>query len=370
MVRLLIGSAAIAAGCYHPSPATGVTCGADRACPDPLICRSSTMTCETSGDTIDAPDVDAISPLDVHLHASPGWTIHVLADLTGAVPYNANDFTDGTTTMETLDNAPNGISALYAPFTASFAVTAGRSIIEVSGTGATTVHDYRPAMPDMTGPDNLGPLAFGAPADTGPKLWAGAVSLNGGDGVYTFDEAWAIKRDNVLNNIAGVSFDPAGIFDTTNIAVIYFIDQAGFERRDTATTHTLISPSQSDHADIAITQDAIYSAFYPMAGGAQLVRIASGTHAVTTIDTAVTSFDVAEGGPITATGVIALRDETELVIYADDGTSQLGANTTDPAWAWRGLTTPRAPHPLAGSFVVLESNRTLDIDRLLVVTPP
>jgi hypothetical protein len=331
------------------------------------------MTCETSGDTIvDAPDDGdaAPSPLDVHLHPSPGWKIRVLADLSGAVPYNANDYTDGTTTKETLDNAPNGVSALYAPFTASFAVTAGRSIIEVSATGATTVHDYRPATPDMAGPDNIYRLAFGNPADTGPKLWAGAVSVNGGDGVYTFDETWAIKRDNVLNNIAGISFDPTGVFDATGIAVIYFIDQAGFERRDTATTHTLISPSQSDHDDIVITSDAIYSAFYPTAGGAQLVRIASGTHAVTTIDTATNAFDVSEGGPVTETGVVALRDETDLVTYTDGGAPQIGATTTDPAWLWVDVTTPRPPHPLAGSFVVLESNRTLDLDRLLVVTPP
>ncbi|HEV7555994.1 MAG TPA: hypothetical protein VGO00_11090 [Kofleriaceae bacterium] len=370
MVRLLIGCAAITAGCYHPSPATGVTCGADRVCPDPLICRPSTMTCETSGDTIDAPVVDAISPLDVHLQASPGWTIRVLADLTGAVPYNANDFTDGVTTMEVHDNAPNGISALYAPFTASFAVTAGRSIIEVSATGATMVHDYRPAVPDMMGPDNIYRLAFGAPADTGPNLWAGAASLNGGDGVYRIDETWTLKRDNVLNNISGLSFDPAGVFDATTVPVIYFIDQAGFERRDTAGTHTLISPGSSDHDDIAITKDAIYSAFYPMAGGAQLVRIASATHAVTTIDTATTAFDVAEGGPITETGVLALRDETDLVTYADDGTSEVGAKTTDPDWHWRDVTRPQPPHPLAGTIVIVESNRTLDVDRLLVVTPP
>jgi hypothetical protein len=233
VVRLLIGCVAIAAGCYHPSPQTGVTCGADRVCPDPLICRSSTMTCETTGDTIDAPQIDAISPLDIHLHASPGWTIHVLADLTGVVPYNASDFTDGTTGTETLDNAPNGVSALYTPFTASFAVTAGRSIIEVSATGAATVHDYRPAMPDTTGPDNIYRLAFGAPADTGPRLWAGAVSLNGGDGVYTIDETWTLERDNILNNIAGISFDPVGIYDATNVAVIYFIDQAATPRRPT-----------------------------------------------------------------------------------------------------------------------------------------
>ena len=326
------------------------------------------MTCETTGDMIDAPGIDAISPLDIHLHASPGWTIRVLADLTGVVPYNASDFTDGLTTMETLDNAPNGLSALYAPFTSLFAVTAGRSIIEVSATGA-TAHSYRPATPDMLGPDAIYRLAFGAPADTGPKLWLGAVSLNGGDGLYTIDETWAIKRDNALNNITGVTFDPTGAYDSTNTGIVYFIDQAGIERRDSATTHTLVSPGSSDHDDLVVTPTAMFSVFYPMAGGSQLVSIATGTHAVTTLATE-NVLDIAEGGPVSGTSVTALRNETDLVIYDAAGTAEVGAQTTDPAWLWVELTSPHTPHPLAGSFVVLESNRTLDIDRLLVVTPP
>jgi hypothetical protein len=326
------------------------------------------MTCETAGDMIDAMIGDAISPNDVHLHASPGWTIRVLADLTGVVPYKASDFTDGVTTMETFDNAPNGVAALYAPFTSLFAVTAGRSIIEVSATGA-TAHDYRPAAPDMLGPDNIYRLAFAAPADTGPKLWLGAVSLNGGDGLYTIDETWAIKRDNALNNITGITFDPTGAYDSTNTGIIYFIDQAGIERRDTATTHTLVSPGSSNHDDLVVTPTAMFSVFYPSETSSQLVSIATGTHAVTTLATE-TVLDIAEGGPVSGTSVTALRNETDLVIYDAAGTATVGATSTDPTWQWIDATLPHPPHPLAGSIIIVESNRTLDIDRLLVVTPP
>jgi len=57
------------------------------------------------------------------------------------------------------------------PFTSSFAVTAGRSIIEVTATGATTVHDYRPAThPTWPVPTAFIASRLCAPPDTGPKL--------------------------------------------------------------------------------------------------------------------------------------------------------------------------------------------------------
>ena len=52
----------IAAGCYSPSIPTGAPCDKDHACPRPLICASTTNTCEKTD--IDAAVVDAEQPPD------------------------------------------------------------------------------------------------------------------------------------------------------------------------------------------------------------------------------------------------------------------------------------------------------------------
>ena len=50
------------AGCYAPSPATGVPCGNGGACPDPLVCAPATNTCErTRGSELDAASLDAFA---------------------------------------------------------------------------------------------------------------------------------------------------------------------------------------------------------------------------------------------------------------------------------------------------------------------
>ena len=97
-------------------------------------------------------------------------------------------------------------------------------------------------------------------------------------------------------------------------------------------------------------------------------RVFSTTHAVQTVASA-TSFEIVDGGPLSSTSVAAIRDGSTLVIYANDGTSLEGAASTDPAWVWVQASAPQPPHRLAGSYVVLESNRALDRDRLLLVTP-
>lgn len=358
-------------GCYKPQPAAGAPCGPDRSCPDPLVCSAATSTCERTdspGDaaTTDTVTSDAVDPLDEHLHAADQAEIRALADLTGVVPYKADDYTDGTTTPGHYDNAPNGVSALYPPFTGTFAVTAGRAIIEVSASAAPRVHDYRPAVPDMAGPDNLYRLGFGAPADTGPMLWGTGASVLGGDGLFTFDANWVLHRDNALNNVTGVVFDPQGGYDDIGTGTMYFIDQAGFERRDTATTRTAVSPSTSNHDDIAITRDAMYGVFYPSDNTSQLVRIAKTTHEVTVVD-AADVIDVVQG--VSFLTVFAIRNERELVAYQPDGSAVVVAYTSDLDWHWRGATlVDQQPHPNENAIVIVESNRTLNRDRLIVVT--
>lgn len=58
------------AGCYAPSPATGVPCGTSGACPDPLVCAPATNTCERTR----GGDLDAAPPTDTLVIDAAGCT--------------------------------------------------------------------------------------------------------------------------------------------------------------------------------------------------------------------------------------------------------------------------------------------------------
>ena len=50
----------VVAGCFSPKPPSGAPCGANNACPDPLVCSPATQTCETTAVDIDAAVSDAV----------------------------------------------------------------------------------------------------------------------------------------------------------------------------------------------------------------------------------------------------------------------------------------------------------------------
>jgi len=78
---------------------------------------------------------------------------------------------------------------------------------------------------------------------------------------------------------------------------------------------------------------------------------------------------LAEGS--TATGLYAIRDNSALVTVGQtDGSFTKDAWTDDMDWTWLAVSAPRAGHGLEGKLIVLESNRKLNRDRLLLVTPP
>jgi hypothetical protein len=316
----------------------------------------------------DASSVDAGV---THVKTASGWTARVLVDLTGIVPYNPNDFFDGG--MVELDNAPNEVAALYPPFPSIFAVCAGREIIELGADLAPTVHDYRPATPDTTGPDSCSHLVFGEAADVGAALWIGAGTQLGGDGVYRADATWTLTRDATNNNVNGIGFDPTGAFDGFGKGAVYFADQSDVRQRtgvgiSTSIVSEPLTDSMGGH--IVLSAAAAYLERTPGSGGegsTDLDRIAATSHTFAAIALG-TGLTIADARTI-AGGVPALHDASTLAIYSDDGHAQTIAATLDPAWTWVAVTAPAAPHAFAGSFVVLESNRTLDRDDLLLISP-
>ena len=300
-----------------------------------------------------------------HFQVAPGWQLSVLVDFSGVVPYEPNDFMDGTN--EVLDNGPVAIAALYPPFTAELVVSCGRSLVEVNADKTTAVHDYRPAVPDTTGPDEIYRMSFGAPSDTGAQLFVASASQGQGDGLFTISPSWQLVRDNTNNNAGGVTYDPTGAFDSIGVPTIYFIDSNGIERRTAAMAQTNIYLNTSNTYDNLVFSDtALFLVDDPTT--ASLDRVFATTHVLQVIATS-SAFTTFEGGSPSSTSIAAIRDSATFAIYANDGTFIDIASSTDPAWVWVQGSAPQAPNALANSYVVIESNRTLDRDRLLVITP-
>jgi len=320
------------------------------------------MTCETTGDG----PIDAVVPLgDVgtdgdsslaHLHTAPGWSVAVLVDFSGVVPYNADDFDDPTP----VDNQARAVSALYPPYSGSLAVAAGRAIIELDDAGQATVHDYRPAMPDTTGPDAINHVSFLA-----GTLYVAAASQKTGDGLYTLDAMWGIDRQLTVNNVTGVDLDASGAFDGVGASTLYYVDQNGIEREPfPAGTAELVVAGSSNFFGVVVSPDFIYA----IHNDTDLVRVTPMMHAITVLDSGTADMETTDHGTF-AGGILAIRDNAQLIAYGADAPTT-GVFSDDPAWFWTGSTIVAPPHPLAGKIVVVESNRTLNVDRLLVVTPP
>src|SRR5262249_41855065 len=177
-----------------------------------------------------------VDPL-VHVQVQRGWTVTVLADLTGVVPYNATDFVD---TGQVDDNSLGAIAALYPPFASDFAIAAGRKVIELARNGQTIVHDYTPlGGANGVGPRTVSHMWFSATAP-GQHLWVGASSYQNGDGLYMIASDWTITREQARNNVNGLGCDSGGLYENTQKDTIYFEDQDGLWRRDGVGAYTAL----------------------------------------------------------------------------------------------------------------------------------
>ncbi len=321
-------------------------------------------------------DAEGSGDVDAHLHAASGWAITPLVELTGAVPYDATDFTDGGS--EILDNAPRYVCALYPPFAGSVAVLAGRSLIELTAAGALVVHDYRPATPDTTGPDAPARATFADLGAGAVGLWLSSASLGGGDGLYLIASDWSITIDasdtvdGRFNNLFPIALDPTGSFDATAVATLYEVEDSEDElmrRTASEAATTLVSlPGAAD--DLAVIGDAMYATIENADDTAvALDRVGPGASYVVSELASTTSLVLAEGS--TDAGLYGILDGAAFVaVSGTDGTMTQEAWSDDAAWVWQAVSAPRAGHAYARQFVVLESNRTLDRDRLLLVTAP
>lgn len=311
------------------------------------------------GTEIDDPaDPDQL----VHLHAADGWSIAPLVELTPYFDYNPADFVD----TDTLSNEPSYVAALYSPFTASLAVIAGRSLIEIPEVGDPVERTYKPTSPDTSGPDRPARATF---ADLGggvSGLWLSSSSSNGGDGLYLVSADWRITRINAVNNVYALGSDPGGGYGNVGTPLLYVgTEQTNIERQNQGSlVQAIAEPAAVD--DIAMHGDSM---FVTLEGTNQLVldRLVVGQSPIELARS--TSLVLAEG-PIEQ-AMYGIKDAAQLVtISQTSGAFEKAAWSDEPHWAWRAVSAPHADNAYAGKLIVLEVNRALNRDRLLVVTPP
>jgi hypothetical protein len=134
------GLLVVVASCYRPSPQAGARCGANGACPDPLVCAPSTMTCERSAAGVDAPS-DMMIVTDAPPDAQP---VDGLADARDCGTHDE----DGDGVMDRCDNCPVDTNLAQA---------------DSDGDGVGDACDPRPGQMDK--------IAFFETFETAPTGW-------------------------------------------------------------------------------------------------------------------------------------------------------------------------------------------------------
>jgi hypothetical protein len=292
----------------------------------------------------------------------PGF--EVLIDFSDAYTFIEQDFVDGNIQSNELE----AICTLPRSFDSPLVVIAGRTLIELDPGRPPVVHDYRPAMNDTTGPDALRYcLAVDLP-DTGPVLALSAGSLNGGDGLYLVTPDWAMTRDLTDNNVRGLFLDDAKLFGDTR-DLLFGTDNRILRRSDLSLVNNLgiLRPGE----------------FVPQPGGPPVGVTLPDDFSFFTFSTYTLAMDPVElhrfaieprlaveanvQPPVLAYGIV---DQQTLVAFLDDGTLETLAEVIEPGSRWVAIAAPGPTHPLTGSFLVLESNRLLDRDRVLRIPRP
>lgn len=306
---------------------------------------------------------DAVGDALPHVGVAPGWTKAVFVDFSADFTYVTEDFVDVNGVVA--DNRPDGLTVLSPPFAEILAVVAGRTIIELS-TGRYVEHDFGMHAPETANPDELTNMSLVADTGSGPRLVVGSSSESNGDGLFFVNSAWSIARDMSLNNVRCFLWDAAG---TVQGAPRVFVGTGGgtFVRPDTSTA-VLFGDIKSI---VSIPNGVVFARELVDNTDTRLVRATwNGTSFVEAEIAVREEIEFAEGDRPSGALAWAITDLEQLVELANDGTATMIATTSQPGYEWRAAAAPPIGHSLAAkrSIYVLESNRDMDIDRVLVFT--
>ncbi|HEY4177166.1 MAG TPA: hypothetical protein VGM90_10055 [Kofleriaceae bacterium] len=305
-----------------------------------------------------------VDPSLAHVNLAAGWKIRVYRDFSEQFTYDATDFVDGT---ETYDNQPSTLEFLSAPFPDELVVSAGRSLLELTDT-AYRNRTYGSHAPDTAGlPDSLRCPQLVADLNGMPGILVSSSSLSNGDGTFIVRSDFGITLDKTVNNTRCAIWDADGTFDGRGTAEAYLATNVGLQRRSDG-----VNINTADHETIAFNPsrtEMIVSRYDATGEMMDLISIASGGHAETML--AHSTFNVSVGsGALAGTNGWATIDLQKLYTIGD-GTLTLVAESTDADWLLHAVGTPPAGHVLDvtpnGTAYLVESNRTLDIDRILLL---
>lgn len=320
-------------------------------------------------DGVATVDVEG-EPVDVDGRAE----VALFRDFSDAFTYRAADFDDGGVVD---DNQPRGIVMLEPPFAAEAAVLAGRTVLEVPPSGAVIAHDFAPAAAgaDADRADHPTRVELARIPGDGAHLWVTGDSLEMGDGLFEVSPAWAMTRLLRVNNARSVVYDADGRFEGR--AGERYLDDGtvGLERLSDRValvppnmpkffvSNMVLGPPQTMYLAVTVQGDA---------GPAQLATLSASGYAhevVGPIHAGRTS--LVGGAPqLLDDSIWALVDERQLVaVDAAAGTVRVVAQSGGPDWRWTAATVPPPGYALGQHLFVVESNRTLDRDRVLVISP-
>jgi hypothetical protein len=355
-------------GCFGPSAPAGAPCDpAVPSCPAGQSCvpeAGGGYVCgQPDGADAGPPDAPPDAPVLDHVRGVPGWSARVFQDFSGRFKYVPIDFVDG---IEMYDNQPDDMFVLEPPFAEALAVLAGRVVIELTGSKY-TAHDFGAHAPDTAGrPDNLSGGTYVPALGGTAALLLSSSSRSTGDGTFRVTPAWAISGDRTTNNTRAILWDPAGVFDSMAAPEGYLGTMDGVVRRSTGSAGTPIigGDTKSLHlsgVNLLLTRQ--------LATSVQLIEVATVTHAEKILAER-TMIELGSGPAPAPHPAWAILDRAQLVLVHGDGTLETVAESTDPAYTWEAAAAAAPPHPLAGAgptVYIIESNRALDIDRVLAI---
>ncbi len=358
-------------GCYNPGIPAGVPCNPEApACPEGQACvpAAGGHVCgEPGSGGDDAPPGGDGGPdappgeLD-HIRTAPGWKARVFHEFSSRFTYVPIDFVDDN---EMYSNQPDSLFVLRAPFAEALAVVAGRVVIELTAS-TYTAHDYGGHAPETPGlPDNLTSGTYVPDLDgAGPAVLVTSSSRHAGDGTFRVTPAWAISSDRTTNNTRGILWDAAGVFDELGLSEGYLGASNGVFRRDAAMGPAILAgDTKTMHLaglDLLLTRH--------LATSVQLVQVTTGTHAERTLAER-TMIELADGPAPAPHLAWATLDLAQLALVRSDGSLEMVAESTDAAFTWQAAAAAAPPHELAGPVYLIESNRALDLDRVIAIEP-
>ncbi len=342
----------------------------------------------SSSETTDEPVVDAggsttesESGVEVdgeRIELPEGWDAGVWFDFSDAFTFDPAAFPDPPST--TYSNLPQNLFVLPDAFPGELGIVTAHTLIELGEEYAErNFYDITGAGPYAMwqGVDCSGLNAMPAAVCVG----AGALGANG-DGVFVVDPSWTMSALSSLNNSNALGFDPAGLFDGVGEPTLYIGTPSNLMRypADPILGSSLRPRQVLVDGSFAMIRDNLEVGLQQLVVFASSVREPSVFKNQPLPEVVLSAqnpgaLEIVTGDPAAFGGYLhAIVDTHRLVEFGADGAeTELAESDPQRGWRWASAVVPPLSHPLADgrtTFYVLESNRDLDVDRVIWIRPP